>query len=90
MTAPARTVTLLIVLAFIAYLLWSTLASQRVECTISVEFKNDHRTATASGASEEAAAREAQTTACGPLAGSMDERLACASRTPVSRSCRPI
>jgi hypothetical protein len=90
MTAPARTVTLLVVLAFIAYLLWSTLASQRVECTVTVEFRNDRRTATASGASEEAASREAQTTACGPLAGSMDERLACAAHSPVNRSCRSI
>jgi hypothetical protein len=90
MTAPARTVTLLVVLVFIAYLLWSTLAAQRVECTIAVEFGNDRRTATASGESEEAAAREAQTTACGPLAGSMDQRLACAARAPVSRTCHPI
>jgi hypothetical protein len=90
MTAPARTVTILVVLGFIAYLLWSTLASQRVECTVTVEFRNDRRTATASGASEEAASREAQTTACGPLTGSMDERLACAGHSPVSRRCHPV
>jgi hypothetical protein len=89
MTAPARTVTVLLVLAFVAFLLWTTLASQRIECTIAVEFKNERRTASASAASEEDAVREAQTAACGPLAGSMDERLACAGRPPVNRSCRP-
>lgn len=90
MTAPARTLTIVMVLAFIAFLLWSTLTSQRVECTATVEFANGRQTATASAGSQEAAAREAQTTACGPLTGSMDERLACAAKTPVQLSCHPV
>lgn len=90
MTAPARTVTVLVVLAFIAFLLWTTLASQRIECTVGIEFKDARRTATASAASEEDAVREAQTAACGPLAGSMDERLACAGKPPVTRTCRAV
>jgi hypothetical protein len=90
MSAPARTVTILVVLAFVAFLLWTTLASQRIECTVAVEFRGARRTATATAASEGDASREAQTTACGPLAGTMDERLACAGKPPVSRNCRPI
>lgn len=91
MTAPARTaVTVLVVLGFVVLLLWTTLASQRIECTVAVEFRSVHRAATASAASEQDAAREAQTAACGPLTGSMDERLACAGKPPVSRTCRPV
>ena len=90
MTAPARTVTILVMLGFIAYLLWSTLAAQHVECSVTVDFRGRPGTGTASAASEEEAVREAQTIACGPLAGSMDERLACAGRAPVSRTCHAI
>ena len=39
MTTRARTVTLLVIAGFVAFLLWSTLASQRAECSVSVEFQ---------------------------------------------------
>ena len=90
MTARGRWITLLAVLAFGAFLLWSTLASQRVECTVSVEFRSGRGEATASAASEVDAVREAQTTACGPLTGSMDERIACSHVPPVKRECRTL
>jgi len=63
MNARARIVTLLVIVGFVAYLLWSTLASQHVECSVAVEFGGQRGTATASGASEEDAIREAQTAA---------------------------
>jgi len=90
MTARTRTVTLLLIAGFVAFLLWSTLSSQRAECSVSVEFQGRKGTATASGASEEDAIREAQTTACGPLTGSMDDRIACSKVQPVSRQCRTL
>jgi hypothetical protein len=90
MTARVRTVTLLIVVGFVAFLLWSTLSSQRAECTIAVEYQGRSGTATASGATEEDAVREAQTTACGPLTGSMNDRIACSRAEPVSRRCRTL
>ena len=90
MTTRARTVTLLVIAGFVAFLLWSTLASQRAECSVSVEFQGRTGTATASGASEEDAIREAQTTACGPLTNSMDDRIACSRVQPVSRRCRRL
>jgi len=90
MTARTRTVTLLVIAGFVAFLLWSTLSSQRAECSVSVEFQGRTGTATASGASEEDAIREAQTTACGPLTGSMDDRIACSKVPPVSRHCRTL
>jgi hypothetical protein len=90
MTARVRTLTLVIGLGFVALLLWTTLSSQRAECAVTVEFRGARGSATASGASESDALREAQTAACGPLTGSMDESIACASRPPVTRHCRTL
>jgi hypothetical protein len=90
MSARARTVTLLVIMGFVAFLLWSTLASQHVECSVAVQYQGKQGTATASGASEDEAAREAQTAACGPLTSSMNDRVACGRIPPVSRHCKTI
>ncbi len=90
MNPRSRTIALLVVLGFVAFLLWSTLSSQRVECAVAVEFQGQPGSATASGASEEDAAREAQTAACGPITGSMNDRIACSRTRPVSRTCRTL
>jgi hypothetical protein len=90
MTARARTLTILVVLGFVGYLLWSTLASQRVECAVTVEFQGERRDAVASAASEEEATEQAQTAACGPMTGSMDERIACSRVPPAARQCRSL
>ena len=71
MSARARTVTLLVIVGFVAFLLWSTLASQHVQCSVAVDYQGKQATATASAASEEEAVREAQTAACGPLTASI-------------------
>jgi hypothetical protein len=90
LTSRAKGLTIAIVLAFVAFLLWSTLASQQVECAVAVEFRGRSGSGTASAASEEDAMREAKTTACGPITGSMDERIACAGTPPVTRRCHPL
>lgn len=90
MTKRGTLLTLLVVLVFGGFLLWSTLASQRVECTVTVAFGNGRNSATASAASESDAAREAQTAACGPLAQGMDESIACGRTPPISRQCRTL
>lgn len=90
MSARARTVTLLVIMGFVAFLLWSTLASQHVQCSVAVEYQGQRGTATASAASAEEAVREAQTAACGPLTGSMNDRVACSRIPPVSRHCKTI
>ena len=77
-------------LAFGAMLLYSTLSSQRVECTVTVDFNGRSNTATASGASESAALEQAQTTACGPMINGMNESIACGKVPPVAKSCRSI
>jgi hypothetical protein len=90
MTARGRTITLVVLLAFAAFLLWSTLASQRVECSVTVAFAGSRNSATASATSEPDAIREAQTAACGPLARGMNESIACGRIPPISRQCRSL
>ncbi|MEO8090689.1 MAG: hypothetical protein ABI703_10365 [Gemmatimonadales bacterium] len=90
MTQRGRLLTLLAVLAFAGFLLWSTLSSQRVECSVTVAFNNTRSSATASAASQSDATREAQTAACGPIANGMNESIACGRIAPVSRQCRNI
>jgi hypothetical protein len=90
MTSRSRTLAVLAVLAFVAFLLYSTLSSQRYECTVAVDFRGGRQTATASAATESAAAEQAQTAACGPLSRGMDESISCARRPPASRTCRTL
>jgi hypothetical protein len=90
MTSRAGLVTALAIVAFIAFLLYATLEAQRVECTVSVDFEGERRTATASGASRESAIEQAQTAACGPLVQGMDESIACGRRPPTAVQCRTL
>lgn len=90
MTSRARLTTVLVIVGFIAFLLYATLETQRVECTVTVEFQGERRTATASGASEESATEQAQTAACGPLVQGMDESIACGRRPPAAVQCRTL
>ena len=74
--------------AFVAFLTWSTLSAQKVECEVCVDFNGGRNCATASHENEADAARSAQTTACGPLARGMNDAIACDNRPPVTRQCR--
>ena len=85
-----KLLTAVAVLLLVGLLLWSTLASQRVECSVTVEFQDQRNTATASAASEADAIREAQTTACGPITRGMNDVIACGNRPPISRQCRGL
>lgn len=90
MTGRKKLLTVLVVLAFAAFLLWSTLGSQHVECTVAVALGNSRGSGSASAASEAEALREAQTAACGPLTRGMDDRIACSRIPPIRRQCRPL
>jgi hypothetical protein len=90
MTTRGRLLALLTVIAFAAFLLWSTLASQHVECTVVVAFGGVQGAGTASAASEPDAMREAQTAACGPLTRGMNDRIACSRIPPVTKHCRSL
>jgi hypothetical protein len=83
-----RLLAILGVLAFIAFLLWTTVSAQKVECVVCVEFGSGRNCATATAADEGEAAQSAQTTACGPIASGMNESIACGNRPPASRQCR--
>lgn len=78
----------LVVGGFVVLLLWSTLASQQVECEVCVEFKGQRNCATASAANEGQAAQSAQTTACGTISSGMAESVLCGDAVPVRRQCR--
>ena len=73
---------------FAAFLLYGTLESQAAECFVVVDFRGRIDSATASAASEEEAARQAQTTACGTISFGMDESIACGNVQPVRRVCQ--
>jgi hypothetical protein len=77
-----------IVLAFVGYLLWSTLALQRSECRVCVAYKGRRNCATASAASKSEAMRNGQTTACGVLASGMNDAIACGNEVPDASECR--
>ena len=85
---PKPLIWIAIVVAFTAFLAWSTLSSQNAECNVCVEFNGKSNCATASHASEDEAARSAQTTACGPIAAGMNQTIACEATVPVSSHCR--
>jgi hypothetical protein len=90
MTNRGKLLTLIALLAFAALLLWSTLSSQHVQCTVAVAYAGREGEGSASAASELEAAREAQTAACGPMTRSMDERIGCSRVPPVRRECRAL
>ena len=82
-----KLVVVLAVAAFVAFLAWTTLSAQKVECQVCVQFGGGRNCASATASSEAEAARSAQTTACGPLARGMDASIACGNSQPVKREC---
>lgn len=82
--------TLIAVVVFAAFLLYSTLASQRAQCLVAVEYDGRRNEATASAATEREAEQQARTAACGPIAAGMNATIACTNRTPVKRECRTL
>ena len=89
MNSPRKILVIVAILAFVAFLAWSTLSAQKVECDVCVEFAKGRNCASATAATEEEAGQSAQTTACGPLASGMTASIACGNAPPVSRQCRP-
>ncbi|TFH67038.1 MAG: hypothetical protein E4G90_00395 [Gemmatimonadales bacterium] len=83
-----RVVTAVVIVGFVAILIWSTIAAQTVECQVCVTLAGTTNCATATAASETEAARSAQTTACGPLTRGMNDAIACGNIVPETRVCR--
>src|ERR1044071_9438183 len=72
-----RFLTVLAILAFVAFLAWTTVSAQKVECEVCVAFGTGQNCAKATASGETEAAQSAQTTACGPLARGVDASIAC-------------
>src|ERR1044072_6121829 len=83
-----RILFVLALLAFAAFLAWTTVSAQKVECDVCVAFDTGQNCAKATASGEAEAARSAQTTACGPLARGMEASIACGNVRPVKRVCR--
>jgi hypothetical protein len=88
--ASRKHIVWLIVAGFVVLLMWSTMASQQVECDVCVEFNGRRNCATASAANEAQAAQSAQTTACGTVSSGMAEAVLCGDAVPVSRRCQAL
>jgi hypothetical protein len=84
---PKTLLTIAVILLFAAFLAYTTLSAQKVTCNVCVEFNGRTNCAAASDQSEIAAARSAQTTACGPVTSGMNDAIACGNRAPVSQKC---
>jgi hypothetical protein len=78
------------IVVFGAYLLYSTLTSQKYSCTVSITYQGRTGTATASAASEQDATQQAQTTACGPITSGMNESIACSNTAPTKTECKTL
>lgn len=87
MNKPGRLIGILVVIALAAFLLWSTLASQKANCRVCVAFNGGQNCASASASSTDEARRSAQATACGVLARGMAESINCGNTQPVSVEC---
>ena len=87
MTAARKALVVAAILAFVAFLAWSTLAAQKAECEVCVEYGNGRNCAIATAETEREALQSAQTTACGPLARGMNDAIACGNTPPVVRRC---
>lgn len=77
-------------LALVGVLAYGTIAGQRHECSVLVEFRGQRDSATATAATEADAEQQARTTACGTIAQGMDASIACSNTPPVRRECREL
>lgn len=83
-----RILVLVVILAFVGFVIWSSMGAQVVECEVCVTFNGQRNCAMATGETEEVAVRTAQNTACGPLARGMNDAIACDNAVPSGRTCR--
>jgi len=80
--------TIAILLAFVAFLAWTTLSAQKATCDVCMDYHGRRNCASASASSEEEALTSARNTACGPLAFGMNESIECGNTPPATRQCR--
>lgn len=88
MSRRSKLLTAVICVAFVAYLLYSSLALDQVSCQVCIEFKGGRECGSASGTSAEEAQKTAAEVACAVLASGRTESMACSNSKPVSVDCR--
>jgi hypothetical protein len=90
MSRYRNTVLTLLLLIGLGVLFWrKTMAAQLATCEVCVNFNGQRQCSRASGSSPAEAARTAHSTACGPVANGMNEKIACDGRPPVVQRCEP-
>ena len=80
--------TIVSLLVLVGVLGWLTLAAQKVECEVCIDFKGRRNCATAAAATEEEAVRSGRTTACGLLASGVRDGFACDATQPSFVKCK--
>lgn len=80
-----RFITIVAIIGFVGFLIWSTIWAQAVECSVCVTFNGTTNCAVASGVDEAEAARTAQNTACGPITSGMNDAIACDNTVPETK-----
>jgi hypothetical protein len=85
-----NTLLTILLLAALGAVFWNkTMSAQQATCEVCVVFNGERRCSSASAINAKEAARTAHSTACGPLANGMNEKIACDSRPPQTMRCDP-
>ncbi|MBC7842272.1 MAG: hypothetical protein H7099_08160 [Gemmatimonadaceae bacterium] len=83
-----NTILTILLLAGLGAIFWTkTMSAQLATCEVCVVFNGQRNCSRASGASASEATRTAHSTACGPIASGMNEKIACDSRPPDVQRC---
>lgn len=78
----------IVVLAFIGYVVYSSMANVDISCEVCIEYNGQSDCRTAAAPTREAAIEAAQNTACGIVGrGSMNDAIACGRVVPTSAMC---
>lgn len=90
MTRYRNTIITILLVTGLAVIFWNkTMNAQLATCEVCVEFNGQRQCSKASGPNQKEAARTAHSTACGPVANGMNEKIACDSRQPALLRCDP-
>jgi hypothetical protein len=81
---------LVVAAGFIALLFRDLGSTNRVECSLCVEFNGRVECTTGQGADQDAARESAQTVACAALGSGVNEAFRCSATPPQQLSCREL
>ncbi len=90
MTRYRNLILTVLLLAGMGLFFWrKTMSAQLATCEVCVVFNGQRQCSRASGQDAKEATRTAHSTACGPIASGMNEKIACDSRPPATLRCDP-